>query len=62
VKSPGATALRDPRVRQALAYGVNKKNLVQGQGGPIAAKPNGQIVTLRKGQRQRHLLQQSPTQ
>ncbi|GGL02952.1 ABC transporter substrate-binding protein [Nocardia jinanensis] len=43
--SPGATALRDPRVRQALAYGVNKKNLVQGQGGPIAAKPNGQIVT-----------------
>ncbi|MEV0362196.1 ABC transporter substrate-binding protein [Nocardia fusca] len=45
VKSPGATALRDPRVRQALAYGVNKKNLVQGQGGPIAAKPNGQIVT-----------------
>ncbi|PND53226.1 ABC transporter substrate-binding protein [Rhodococcus sp. ENV425] len=42
---PGATALRDPRVRQALAYAVDKANLVQGQGGPIAAKPNGQIVT-----------------
>lgn len=42
---PGATALRDPRVRQAFAYAVNKTNLVQGQGGPIAAKPNGQIVT-----------------
>ncbi|WP_138996204.1 ABC transporter substrate-binding protein [Rhodococcus zopfii] len=43
--SPGATALRDPKVRQALAYAVNKANLVQGQGGPVAAKPNGQIVT-----------------
>lgn len=42
---PGATALRDPRVRQAFGYAVNKANLVQGQGGPIAAKPNGQIVT-----------------
>ena len=43
--SPGAQALRKPKVRQALAYAVNKANLVQAQGGPIAAKPLGQIIT-----------------
>ncbi|MDX6740475.1 ABC transporter substrate-binding protein [Actinocorallia sp. A-T 12471] len=45
VTSDGAKALRDLKVRQALAYAVNKANLVQAQGGKIAAKPNGQIIT-----------------
>ena len=31
-------------VRQALAYAVNKPNLVQVQGGPLVAKPLGQII------------------
>jgi len=44
-KSTGATALRDLRVRQALAYGINKAHLVQAQGGKIAAQPLGQIIT-----------------
>ncbi|EMP4205214.1 ABC transporter substrate-binding protein [Klebsiella variicola] len=44
-KSAGATALRDLRVRQALAYAVNKAHLVQAQGGKIAALPLGQIIT-----------------
>jgi len=44
-KSAGATALRDLRVRQALAYAVNKSHLVQAQGGKIAALPLGQIIT-----------------
>jgi len=44
-KSTGATALRDLRVRQALAYAVNKAHLVQAQGGKIAALPLGQIIT-----------------
>lgn len=45
VTSPGAKALREPKVRQALAYAVNKANLVQAQGGKIAARPLGQIIT-----------------
>ncbi|GAA5037394.1 peptide/nickel transport system substrate-binding protein [Thermocatellispora tengchongensis] len=45
VTSPGAEALRELKVRQALAYAVNKANLVQAQGGAIAAKPLGQIIT-----------------
>jgi len=43
--STGVTALRDLRVRQALAYAVNKAHLVQAQGGKIAALPLGQIIT-----------------
>ncbi|MFT3688303.1 ABC transporter substrate-binding protein [Paenirhodobacter sp.] len=43
--SPGATALRDIRVRQALTYAVNRANIVQTQGGPIAATPLTQIIT-----------------
>ncbi|WP_218671531.1 ABC transporter substrate-binding protein [Microbispora sp. GKU 823] len=43
--SPGAEALRKLKVRQALAYAVNKANLVQAQGGKIAARPLGQIIT-----------------
>lgn len=44
-KSIGATALRNLKVRQALAYAVNKAHLVQAQGGKIAAEPLGQIIT-----------------
>lgn len=44
-KSAGATALRNLKVRQALAYAVNKAHLVQAQGGKIAALPLGQIIT-----------------
>lgn len=44
-KSPGATALRDLRVRQALTYAVSRANLVQAQGGPVAALPLHQIIT-----------------
>ncbi|ROO84233.1 peptide/nickel transport system substrate-binding protein [Actinocorallia herbida] len=45
VDSDGVKALKDLKVRQAIAYAVNKANLVQAQGGKIAAKPNGQIIT-----------------
>lgn len=44
-KSPGATALRNLKVRQALTYAVNRAHLVQAQGGKIAALPLGQIIT-----------------
>ncbi len=44
-KTPGATALRDIRVRQALSYAVSRANIVQTQGGPIAAMPLTQIIT-----------------
>lgn len=44
-KSPGATALRDLRVRQALDYAIDKAHIVQAQGGKIAALPLGQIIT-----------------
>jgi peptide/nickel transport system substrate-binding protein len=44
-KSEGATALRDIRVRQALSYAINRANIVQTQGGPIAAVPLTQIIT-----------------
>lgn len=44
-KSPGATALRDKRVREALTYAVNRAHLVQTQGGDIAAVPLTQIIT-----------------
>ncbi|MFT4191363.1 MAG: ABC transporter substrate-binding protein [Comamonas sp.] len=44
-QSPGATALRTLKVRQALTYAVNRAHLVQAQGGKIAAIPLGQIIT-----------------
>lgn len=44
-QTPGATALRDLRVRQALTYAVNRAHIVQTQGGPIAAVPLTQIIT-----------------
>jgi peptide/nickel transport system substrate-binding protein len=43
-QTPGAIALLDLKVRQALAYAVNKAHLVQAQGGHIAAVPLGQII------------------
>ncbi|MDW6020617.1 ABC transporter substrate-binding protein [Mesorhizobium sp. BAC0120] len=45
VKSKGAEALRNPKVRQALAYAVNREHLVQTQAGSIGAVPLTQIIT-----------------
>lgn len=42
--TPGAIAVRNPDVRQALVYAVNRANLVQSLGGPTVAKPTGQIL------------------
>lgn len=44
-QSAGANALRKLEVRQALAYAVNKANIVQAQGGKLAAFPLNQIIT-----------------
>ena len=44
--SPNAGgALKDVKVRQALNYAVNKKNIIQVLGGPDLYKPLGQILT-----------------
>ena len=45
VKSEGAEALRKLKVRQALAYAVNREHLVQTQAGSIGAVPLTQIIT-----------------
>lgn len=44
VKTEGSDAVRNLKVRQALAYAINKANIVQVQGGPVVAKPLGQII------------------
>ena len=44
--SPNAKgALKDVKVRQALNYAVNKKNIIQVLGGPDLYQPLGQILT-----------------
>ncbi len=45
VKSEGAEALRNIKVRQALTYAVNRQHLVQTQAGSIGAVPLTQIIT-----------------
>lgn len=45
VKSEGAEALRNIKVRQALTYAVNREHLVQTQAGSIGAVPLTQIIT-----------------
>lgn len=44
-QSPGQEAIQDIRVRQAIAYAVNKENLVQNRGGEATGTPSGQIIT-----------------
>lgn len=44
VTTPASDALRKLKVRQALAYAVNKPHLVQVLGGDLVAKPLSQIV------------------
>lgn len=45
-QSPNAKgALKDVKVRQAINYAVNKKNIIQVLGGPTLYKPLGQILT-----------------
>ena len=45
-QSPNAGgALKNVKVRQALNYAVNKRNIIQVLGGPSFNKPNGQILT-----------------
>ncbi len=45
-KSPNAGgALKNLKVRQALNYAVNKKNIIQVIGGPTLYSPEGQILT-----------------
>jgi len=44
VKTKASEALRDLKVRQALAYAVNKANVAQVQGGKEVAVPTGQII------------------
>ncbi|GAA3680898.1 ABC transporter substrate-binding protein [Arthrobacter ginkgonis] len=41
----GQKAIRELKVRQAIAYAANKANLVQNRGGEIAGSPTGQIIT-----------------
>ncbi|MCW2777800.1 MAG: hbpA 3 [Frankiales bacterium] len=44
--SPNAKgALKNQKVRQAINYAVNKKNIIQVLGGPTLFKPLGQILT-----------------
>lgn len=46
IQSPNANgALKNVKVRQALNYAVNKKNVIQVLGGPTLYKPLGQILT-----------------
>ncbi len=46
IQSPNAKgALKNLKVRQALNYAVNKKNIIQVLGGPDLYKPLGQILT-----------------
>lgn len=46
IQSPNANgALKNLKVRQALNYAVNKKNIIQVLGGPDLYKPLGQILT-----------------
>lgn len=45
VKTEGAEALRNIKVRQALSYAVNRQHLVQTQAGSIGAVPLTQIIT-----------------
>lgn len=44
VTSPASDALRDLRVRQALALAVDKAALAAAQGGPTLARPTGRIL------------------
>lgn len=44
-QSPGQDAIQDIRVRQAIAYAVNKENLIQNRGGEATGTPSGQIIT-----------------
>ncbi|WP_312675879.1 ABC transporter substrate-binding protein [Microbacterium sp.] len=44
-QSPGQEAIQDLRVRQAIAYAVNKENLIQNRGGEATGTPSGQIIT-----------------
>lgn len=42
--SQGGDAVRKLKVRQALAYAVDKQHMVQLQGGPVVAAPNSQFL------------------
>lgn len=44
-QTPGQEAISDIRVRQAIAYAVNKENLIQNRGGEATGTPSGQIIT-----------------
>jgi peptide/nickel transport system substrate-binding protein len=44
-RTPAQSALKDPRVRQAFTYSLNRSDVVRGLGGPDSAIPSNEILT-----------------